>query len=276
MSLLLVLLPLSCTLAAPKTNVATGSDPSRGSPEALKLANDLFLLGDGLKTFGVRGEATYRSGKNSSTYRFELVAEKPDTYSFTVLVFGTPALRAVSDGKIFKLFDYASGVSREGPAGDDSLLSRVPVPLDPETFLNVFSGSLPEAPSRAQALTALPSTVISETVFDLASGDPGKTLRVAVRGGPDYSEENPPKIESILFIENGKTTLNVSYGDYRLHSREDRDKKLFPFPGSLVLSWKDGSDKTLTVKYEEVNSGFLSRPGRFDLETPPGFRVMKF
>jgi hypothetical protein len=267
---------LAAALALAAGCTAGRIDPTRVPAENLKaedLATALWEDGEDLRTFAMRGEATYRSGNSSSFFRFELVCERPASFLFTAFdPFGSPAFRIASSEGRLTAADYPGKAFFTGSTRDGALGLLVPVPLEPPELLAALSGSLPFPPVRAEAAAPLPESEGTVVFLAYPSGG-GIPLRVQLRGAPPWNSASGKTLQTVSRGPANSPELTVRYGPFRENARDDRGGALRSFPHSLSAAWRQGGNRALDISYTEVSLGFAVPPGIFGLERPAGFSL---
>ncbi|MDR1081128.1 MAG: hypothetical protein LBQ79_09280 [Deltaproteobacteria bacterium] len=268
LSLLLVLLLAGCA--------ARGVDPDRAPSENLKaehLAAALWADGEDLKTFAMRGDATYRSGGSSNFFRFELVCERPGSFLFTAFdPFGSPAFRIASSGGSMTAVDYGGKAFYAGSVSGGALGILVPLPLSPEELLAALSGSLPFRPSRAEAAALFPDGDGDAVLLAYPPGS-GRPLRVQVSGGPPWESASAKTVRRVSLGPANAPDFQVSYGSWEAQPRDDRGGAARLFPRSLRAAWRSGGDHSLEVGYREGSRGFTSPAGVGGSVRPDGYSL---
>jgi hypothetical protein len=282
--LALLLIPLilsSCAGLTPKALPASQSLSPAESQKALVLLQELYQEGNNLSRFALRGRAGAGDSLGFESYDIELVAVKPDSFVLSILdPLGRPAFKAVSQEGSFRALDFLTKTAYEGQTGSSALSSFLPIPIDQGFFLQVFSASLPEEPGEITPPLTLSSDDNASLLINYKPKnpkDPSSGYAVKLSKGPyRFLTPSPNKFvpEEIAFLKGGKEELKVIYEDYSLFPRSD-SSEAYPFPRTIVLSWRQFGQRTLKVTVTDVSLGFSVPQGLFDLSVPDGFKLTK-
>jgi hypothetical protein len=282
-SLALLFLLSSCGARGTATGtISVGQDDTgalKNAKDALIKLQELRRDGESLKRFAMRGRASIGSSSSSDSYNFELIAQKPDTFVFSIMdPLGRPAFKAVSLGGNVKALDYLTLTAYEGGAESLPLSSFIPIPLDKDIFLSVFSASLPEEPTEvgsSEPLSQSSPFMVSYKSQNPKSPDLSYSL-ILSKGPYLHLNPSPDKlvIEEISFVRGGREDLKVSYSDYSMSPREDAPE-IYPFPRTITLAFRYLGERTLKVTVTDLTLGYTPTPGLFDLSIPPGWRISK-
>jgi hypothetical protein len=249
-------------------------DPGRAQSENLKatdLAAALWQDGEDLKTFAMRGEATYKSGNNTNFFRFELICERPGSFLFTAFdPFGSPVFKIASSRGALNALDYSGKAYYAGSAGGGALGLLVPLPLSPEELLASLSGSLPFRPSRAEAATQFPEGEGDASFVAYPEGS-GSPLRVQAAGGAPWDSASGKTLRRVSAGPVNSPDFQVRYGSWEPFPRDDRGGAARLFPRTVSASWRGNGEHSLDVSYREVSLGFTPPEGVFGLERPQGY-----
>jgi hypothetical protein len=230
-----------------------------------------------LPTLGLRGEANYSKGTERWFFRFELIAERPDTFLFTILdPVGPPAYRIFSGPTEFKALDYRQRIFYRGEALEYPLEAFLPLPLTAADFLDLLSGRLPSEPVSARPESLDVGQAKFRTfVYQTQGRDPGPWRAQLSAGTAGFLPEDRPGLQQLSRGPRGNPDFLVRYEKWGSYPREDLGTNS-QFPEVFRASWQGNPATQIRATYTEVRLGFTMPPGVFIMDQPEGFEMRIF
>ncbi|MDR0620552.1 MAG: hypothetical protein LBJ61_01535 [Deltaproteobacteria bacterium] len=265
--LALLLAPLlwsGCALTGKTPPPAPPTDEAKNETlaEAMALATELARSAREVSSLAVRGSFDYSAGNSKHFFRFELIAQRPNSFHFTINdPLGRPAIRIISDGTRAIALEYGPAKASVGESQSLSLGAFMPTSFSSADFISLMAGTLIPDPAEAE----IAAKDLERTTLRLSPAGhwAGTAWLLNVSQG-----ELGPKLDGFTAHVGEEQPIVVSYGQFTAQTVEDLEKTV-EFPNRLDLSW--GRDQKALVRYEEIRLGFPPPAEIFLTTVPKGF-----